>query len=236
MAYIGLAKPVVATLTESGGTASYSNGFAFGKAVSLDITPNYNEASLYGDNQQEESTKEFKNATVSLGITSIPVSAFSTMFGHAVTTEDAYAVLATKPADWDTDCTKYYSRTGTAPSYTYTPVEASTTFTANTYYQKNSVSKVLYKTGDSSNYVGFGVYVEEIISGVKSYTAIWMNKVKFSQSAESYSTKGDSVEFKTPTVEGEALGLSNTEWREVKVFATEAEAQTYLNTKAGING
>ena len=185
MAYIGLAKPFVATLTETPDGATYSNGFAFGKAVSLDISPEYNEASLYGDNQQVENVKEFKQATITLGTTTIPKEAYNAMFGHAVSGEN-----------------------------------------------QNTIT---YKTSDYSKYVGFGCYTDEIVDGTRKYTATWIHKVNFAQQQESYQTKGDSVEFKTPEITGVAMGLSATsEWREVKIFDTEEAAIEYLKGKAGI--
>ena len=66
MAYIGLAHPVVAKLasqnTQSGVTTpTYSDAFVCGRAVSVNITPNYNESRLYADNILAEYVKEFKD-------------------------------------------------------------------------------------------------------------------------------------------------------------------------------
>lgn len=85
MAYIGLAFPTFAKLDQV--TNTYSDGFRFGKAVSVNATINYNEASLSGDNVIAESVREFRNGTIDLGITTIPVEAYSTVFGHEVTTD-----------------------------------------------------------------------------------------------------------------------------------------------------
>ena len=56
MAYFGLRYPIIAKYDRS--TGIYSNGFVCGKAVSLEITPNYSEGSLYGDDEQAEYEKE----------------------------------------------------------------------------------------------------------------------------------------------------------------------------------
>lgn len=82
MAYVGLRKPYVAKHNRVSDT--YSDGFKYSHAVSMNITPNYAEASLYGDDVQVEYEKKFVNATVSLGTTSTPIQAASTMFGHTV--------------------------------------------------------------------------------------------------------------------------------------------------------
>lgn len=82
MAFVGLRKPYVAKYNRAAKT--YSDGFKYSHAVSFNITPNYAEASLYGDDMQVEYEKAFTNAGISLGTTSTPIQAASTMFGHTV--------------------------------------------------------------------------------------------------------------------------------------------------------
>lgn len=47
-----------------------------------------------------------------------------------------YAVLTTKPDDWETGYANYYSRTGSEGSYQYTALAEATTFATGTYYKK----------------------------------------------------------------------------------------------------
>lgn len=82
MANVGLRKPFVAKYNRA--TKTYSDGFRYSHAVSMGITPNYAEASLYGDDAQQEYEKAFTNAAITLGTTSTPIQAASTMFGHQV--------------------------------------------------------------------------------------------------------------------------------------------------------
>lgn len=86
MAFIGLRKPYVAKYNRT--TGEYSDGFRYSHAVSLSVTPNYAEASLYGDDMQVEYEKAFTSAAVSLGTTSTPIEAASVMFGHTVDAEN----------------------------------------------------------------------------------------------------------------------------------------------------
>ena len=51
MAFVGLSKPYIASLKDEA-TPTYEKGFKCGKAMTLNVTPNYNEASLYADNQR----------------------------------------------------------------------------------------------------------------------------------------------------------------------------------------
>ena len=74
MAYIGLRKPIIAQRT---GDGKYSTPFVLGKAISLNVTPNYAEGSLNADDGQAEYDKEFNYADVTLGmILSILVDTF----------------------------------------------------------------------------------------------------------------------------------------------------------------
>ena len=182
MAYIGLAKPTVAKLTETGGSAAYAEAFTCGKAIQIDVNPQYAEGSLYADNTKAEYDKEFKYADVTLGTSTLPIEAHEIMFGHTV------------------DDTK---------------------------------KAVTFKAGDESQYVGFGFYVTEKVDGVKKYTASWLPKVKFSEGQDSFKTKGDNIEYQTPSITGQAIALDDGTWKEVEQFTTEKEASDWVKEKSG---
>ena len=84
MAYVGLRKPIVAKMT---GEKTYDEPFAFGKAVGLQVTPNYAEGSLNADDEQAEYDKEFNYAEVTLNTSTIPITAHEKMFGHKINEE-----------------------------------------------------------------------------------------------------------------------------------------------------
>lgn len=77
----GLSKPLIARRT---GKGTYVDGFICGEAMTTSVTPQYAEASVYGDNRMVANKKKFKNATVSMGTTRLPKAAESVMFGHKV--------------------------------------------------------------------------------------------------------------------------------------------------------
>lgn len=97
MAYFGLAFPTLAKLNAS--TGAYTNGFRMGKAVSINITVNENEAKVSGDNITAEVVKEFKDGTIALGVTTIPVTAYDTVFGHTVTVKENSVNIVDKTDD-----------------------------------------------------------------------------------------------------------------------------------------
>lgn len=84
MAYVGLRKPIVAKMT---GEKTYDEPFALGKAVGLQVTPNYAEGSLNADDEQAEYDKEFNYAEVTLNTSTIPITAHEKMFGHKINEE-----------------------------------------------------------------------------------------------------------------------------------------------------
>ena len=181
MAYYGLSNPWIAKLDAE--TGEYSLGFKCGSAVGTDITPQYNEAKLYGDNVLKESTKEFKYADVTLNVTELPIEAADVMFGHKVDTE------------------------------------------------KKSIT---YNASDVANYVGYGFYASEVVNGKTTYIAAVLPKVKYAESADSYTTKGDSIEFKTPSLSGNAMANASGEWKIKQTFESEAEAIAFIKEKLGI--
>lgn len=173
MAYFGLRFPFLASYNRNTGT--YSNGFRCGKAVSIEISPNYSEGSLYGDNEKVEYEKVFTDADVTLGTTTLPLAAASVVFGHTV--ED---------------------------------------------------SKIIKKTTDEGHYVGLGIVVDEVIDGEKQYCAMITTCVQFAESAESFTTKGDSITFSTPSIAGKAIGDKSSQWVIKKLFDNFEDAVTYI--------
>lgn len=179
MAYYGLSHPIIAALGSSG----YTDGFQCGKAVSVSVTPNYNEASLYGDNELAEYAKAYKDTDITLGLTTLPKAALSVMFGHTTDTSSGE--------------TKYGSQ-------------------------------------DEAAYCGFGFYSSEMNNGTVTHYAVWLPKVKFSEAADSYTTKGDSIQFQTPSLSGKGQADDDGNWKYGKSFDTEADAIAWLKGKANI--
>ena len=83
---------------------------------------------------------------------------------------------------------------------------------------------------DIAPYVGFGRIVTKMVNGVYKYKVEFLYKVKFSEPSQENSTKGESVEFGTTTIEGVISALTNGKWSNSAVFDTKTEAQTYLNS------
>ena len=101
-----------------------------------------------------------------------------------------------------------------------------------------SVTTYFEGTGDTKQ-LGVGYMRTREKDGTVSYQGVWFYKVKFALDSENTNTKGENVEYQTPTVNGEAFPLdvdSSGEdmFREVQVFTTESACKTWLDAKAGI--
>lgn len=94
--------------------------------------------------------------------------------------------------------------------------------------------ELVANTEDIAQYVGFGFYGPTKKNNKLGYRAIFLHKVQFAEPGESISTKGETVTFQTPTIEGTIYADVKGDWKTEKTFTTEAEAKTWLETKAGI--
>lgn len=89
--------------------------------------------------------------------------------------------------------------------------------------------EMVRNANDVAPYVGLGRIVTKMVAGAYKYKVEFLNKVKFSEPNQENTTKGESVEFGTTTLEGIVSTLANGNWSKTQTFDTLAEAQTYLN-------
>lgn len=179
MAYVGLRKPIIAPWI---GNKTYGEPFAFGKAIGVQVTPNYAEGSLMADDEQAEYDKEFNYAELTLNTSTIPIKANNIMFGHTVDEE-----------------------------------------------RKN----VRFNKDDQASYVGQGWISVEKVDGKRSFVGNILYKAKYSEPADDHTTKGDSIEYKTPSISGRASSDDDGDWKETQSFETAAEALNWIYEKFG---
>jgi hypothetical protein len=67
-----------------------------------------------------------------------------------------------------------------------------------------------------------------MVSGVLYYKAEVLYKVKFSEPSQDDSTKGESMEFRTPEIEGTISALANGKWATGKTFTSKADAVAFI--------
>lgn len=84
---------------------------------------------------------------------------------------------------------------------------------------------------------GFGYYRVRKKAGVRSFRAYWYHKTKWGIPGENAATKPDgSIEWQTPTIEGEIMTALDTaaSWRDEATFDAEADAIAWLDGLAGV--
>lgn len=102
---------------------------------------------------------------------------------------------------------------------------------------ESSSKEIIDAANDEAAEGGFGFYRVKKIGGVRKYEAEWLLRTIFKKTNESTATKGESLAFQTPTIEGSIMrvdGYQGGAWRERKLFDTEEECVEYLRDKAGI--
>lgn len=87
---------------------------------------------------------------------------------------------------------------------------------------------------DIAPYVGHGYYGKVKRAGAYKWRAIWLRKVQFGEPNDDTQTKGETLTFQTPTIEGIIMKDIEGNWKDDNIFDTEAEAKAWLNGKAGI--
>ena len=99
-------------------------------------------------------------------------------------------------------------------------------------YTSGDTSATVYisNSNDTPIYFGFGQVVPKIKNNKKSYKVEWFPKVQFKPYVTDKTTKGDSLEFATPSIEGTVFTLDNGDWRKRATFETEEEANTFLDS------
>ena len=97
-----------------------------------------------------------------------------------------------------------------------------------------------YETSASAKAIGVGYIRVRRKNGVTKYQAIWIYKSIFSKNSENSQTKGETIEWQTPNVNGRCRGLSvdstgEATFRKVRNFTSEEDAEDWLDELAGIS-
>ena len=90
--------------------------------------------------------------------------------------------------------------------------------------------EVTYNTNDVAPWIALARIVTKMVNNVTLYKVKVLYKVKFAEPSEDENTKGESVEFATPSIEGKIATLANGEWKTAKTFSTKAEALAFINS------
>ena len=94
----------------------------------------------------------------------------------------------------------------------------------------DETNEVVYTADDAAPYVGVGYILSKMVNGARKYKVDFFYKAKFKDMQVSQQTKGEQIEFTTPTVEGNISVLADGKgtWRKSKTFTALSDALTYL--------
>lgn len=99
---------------------------------------------------------------------------------------------------------------------------------------KMNEQEIVFNADDEAGYVGCGWISVEKIDGKRKFTGNFLPKVKFSEPSEEYATKGENIEYKTPSISGKSLTEEEDgDWKYVQAFETATEALAYIYEKMG---
>jgi membrane-associated protease RseP (regulator of RpoE activity) len=88
--------------------------------------------------------------------------------------------------------------------------------------------KEVYTTEDVAPYIGVGYILTKVVNNSRKYKVDFFNKVKFAEISYDQNTKGESIEYSTPTIEGTISVLKDGSWRKSQTFTDLDDAITYL--------
>lgn len=94
-----------------------------------------------------------------------------------------------------------------------------------------SGGEMVRSADDTAPWVGLGRVVTKMVNGKYVYKGEFLYKVRFAEPSQEDSTKGESVDFSTPEIEGTAATLANGQWSAAQVFDAKAAAVTWVKGK-----
>lgn len=100
----------------------------------------------------------------------------------------------------------------------------------------NGVEVLRKCVGDTPPFYGIGYAKTKIVNGEKYYEATWLYKVQFQEPSESANTKGQNIEWQTPTISGNIMMVEGMEevWEDTAIFTTLSQARTWIEKRANI--
>lgn len=114
-------------------------------------------------------------------------------------------------------------------TFSITLTEDNNEFRADLLGHKTSEDgEMVRNANDTAPYIGAGRVVTKLVNNVKKYCVEIIYKIKFKESLPDEKTKGENMEFTTPTLEGDISILANGDWSKSKEFGSKKEAIKYL--------
>lgn len=94
-----------------------------------------------------------------------------------------------------------------------------------------SGGEMVRSADDAAPWVGLGRVVTKMVNGKYVYKGEFLYKVRFAEPSQEDNTKGESLDFSTPEIEGTAATLANGDWSAAQVFDTKPAAVEWVKGK-----
>lgn len=95
----------------------------------------------------------------------------------------------------------------------------------------DSGGEMVRSADDAAPWIGLGRVVTKVKDGKRQYKGEFIYKCKFSEPSQEDETKGESVDFNTPEIEGTAAALANGDWSAAQTFDTKEAAVAWVKGK-----
>ncbi len=89
--------------------------------------------------------------------------------------------------------------------------------------------EVVRNSTDNAPYVAIGRILTKVVRGVRKYKVEFLSKVKFAETLPEETTKGESIQYVTPSLNGTVMQKENGDWSKTKTFTNFEEASKYLD-------
>lgn len=93
--------------------------------------------------------------------------------------------------------------------------------------------EVVRNSTDTAPWVGLARIITKMVGGNYKYKAVVLYKVKFAEPSDDDQTKGESIEFATPEIEGTIATLANGNWSASKTFDSKSDAVAWIGSIFG---
>lgn len=109
------------------------------------------------------------------------------------------------------------------------------------YGESKTVTALIYDDEQRAPSLGFGIIEEHQNNSIDQYKAVILKKVTFNIPEDAATTRGESIDWQTRTIEGtiersEEYGENGKyPWKEEAWFDTESEALIYLKSMLGVS-
>lgn len=112
----------------------------------------------------------------------------------------------------------------------FAPILGQTVSKVTVVSSSSTVDEYTSKSDDIAVPQGFGHIVPKVIGGNHKFKVEWFPKVVFKPFIPDSKTKGDKLEFTTPSIEGTIYCLADGTYEKHCTFDSETDAQTYLDS------